>query len=173
MTHHTPGIVVGVDGSAGGRGAVRWALHEALHRECSVEVVHCWHPRTSDDTPFVPLKDLRSGSEQLLQHEIAAVASTLPALPELTLTSAHGRPIPTLVTASQHAGLLVVGARTPGGSGPLPSAQVAQGCLRHARCPVVVVDATGAVAHDPASAVPVVAVAEPIRRPAVEPAPTV
>ena len=140
-------MVVGVDGSAAGRRALRWALREALRRRCRLEVVHCWYSRTTEGTPVavISLRDLRSDSEGMLRGEIAAVSRRLPALPALTLTSAHGRPVPTLVAASERAQLLVVGARARSGSG----FEVADGCVRHAHCPVVVVDRSGYRESDP------------------------
>ncbi|HEY8543413.1 MAG TPA: universal stress protein, partial [Acidimicrobiales bacterium] len=40
-------IVVGVDDSQDAAVALRWALHEAVLRKASVEVVHAWQPPMS------------------------------------------------------------------------------------------------------------------------------
>ncbi|MEJ7650710.1 MAG: universal stress protein [Nakamurella sp.] len=141
-------MVVGVDGSAVGRRALSWALGEALRRGCGLDVVHCWYSRTTYEPSAVPVvspQDLRSGSERMLRSEISAMSRIFAALPALSLMSAHGRPVPTLVAASECAQLLVVGGRARSGSG----LEVAEGCARHAHCPVVVVDRNGIVVSYP------------------------
>lgn len=143
-----PHLVVGVDGSAAGRRALRWALQEALRRSCRLEVVHCWYPRTTEGISVAAVtspRELRSSSERMLRDETAAVSRRFTTLPALELTSAHGRPVPTLVAASEYAQLLVVGARVRSGSG----LEVADGCVRHARCPVVVVERSGIQRSEP------------------------
>lgn len=154
MEQQSPGIVVGVDGSADSLGALRWALHEAIGRGCPVEVVHCWHPQSAVDSLFASAQEMRVGSECMLQNEVATAAEELTTIPEITRTSVHGRPVPTLITASERALLLVVGARGYTGLKQHLFGHVTDGCVRHARCPVVVVDRAGVVVQDPTATEP-------------------
>lgn len=153
MTSGSAGIVVGVDGSAAGRVALDWALRAGLTHGCPVGVLHCWHPQLTAGVPVTSVQLLRNGSERMIRHEVDVVSATFTTMPDLTLASAHGRPVPTLVTASERARILVLGAHTRGGDERSLSGDVTQGCLRHARCPVVVVGPTGLLLHDPTTVV--------------------
>lgn len=138
-------IVVGLDGSEDSLGALRWALQEALTRGCGVEVVHCWHPQSAVDSLFASTQEMRVGSECMLQNEVASAVAELTSVPEIKQTSVHGRPVPGLVAASEHAQLLVVGSYRYTGLKERLFGHVTDGCARHAPCPVVVVDRNGAV----------------------------
>jgi nucleotide-binding universal stress UspA family protein len=48
--HRTYQLVVGVDGSPGGRRALRWALREAAHRSGTVQAVCAWRPGNDGGT---------------------------------------------------------------------------------------------------------------------------
>lgn len=149
MEQRSPGIVVGVDGTEESLAALRWALAEAVGRSCSVEVVHCWHPQSAVDSLFASSQEMRVGSECMLQNEVNAATAGLTTIPEITRTSVHGRPVPTLVAASERALLLVVGARGYTGLKHYLFGHTTDNCVRHARCPVVVVDRAGAVVENP------------------------
>jgi Universal stress protein family len=50
---HLPAVVVGVDGSAGSREALQWAIAEARLREVPLRAIHAWtyaQPLITSDT---------------------------------------------------------------------------------------------------------------------------
>ncbi|WP_353651332.1 universal stress protein [Nakamurella sp. A5-74] len=133
------GIVVGVDGSDESLLALRWALAEGARRSEVVEVVHCWYPRSMVDAVFGNGAEMRTGSECMLQNEVAKARNEFDGAPEVRTLSVHGRPVSTLVARSSDARLLVVGDRGYTGLKERLLGYVSDGCVRRARCSVVVV----------------------------------
>lgn len=134
-------VLVGVDGSAGSVESLRWALREAKLRGDDVDVVHCWHlPYVSDPTGLAvyPMDQLRECADALLADVMRQVDD---AVDGLTVTSRAiiGPAAATLIEASAHADLLVVGRRGHGGFLTLLMGSVAQQVAAHSRCPVVIV----------------------------------
>lgn len=143
-------IVVGVDGSAGGRAALVWALTTAARTGAEVDVV-CALP---DDPWSTEPSLLDTGRREVLRAETEARLRVLVAEVAAGLGAgdgAPGEPAPVRVTVvpgdaaeqlvlrAEGARLLVVGSR---GRGALRSAllgSVALHCSAHAPCPVVVV----------------------------------
>lgn len=134
-------IVVGVDGSGGGRLALRWAREQARARSATLEVIHCWsHPPTVP-LPGVPVTDpaemneiARRTLDEVLRGEgLVADGTTANAI------LVEGSPGPVLTEAARGAALLVVGSRGRGGFAGLLLGSVSQYCVHHAPCPVVVV----------------------------------
>ncbi|MBM7808240.1 nucleotide-binding universal stress UspA family protein [Geodermatophilus bullaregiensis] len=144
-TATTTDVVVGLDGSAGARTALAWALQEARLRGGVVRPVTVWpedRPPHVHDAGIGPPSaadvegDVRSrmGSEAA---EVAAAAGCedVPVHPEVR----HGQPAQQLIDAAGTDGLLVVGSR---GRGPVRGAvlgSVSQQCAQYASGPVVVV----------------------------------
>ncbi|HET7487450.1 MAG TPA: universal stress protein [Acidimicrobiales bacterium] len=127
-----PGVVVGVDGSDGGRIALGWAAGHARANGldcvalCAVEF-----PFISTSRYFVEaLADLSDGRQAMLDAEVALVGA---AGVEARVTV--GQAVDVLVEASRTAALLVVGT---GGGPPGSLGPVASGCVRRAHCPVLV-----------------------------------
>ncbi|HET8680494.1 MAG TPA: universal stress protein [Micromonosporaceae bacterium] len=124
-------VVVGVDGSAYGRAALRFAVGEAQLRGVPLLVVHAPPaPGPEGDGPDLVLK--------------AAVeeAGRTPDLP------VRGRTVPgdarqALIEASRRAAAVVVGQRGQGGFAGLRMGSVSQAVIRHAHCPVFVVHEPG------------------------------
>ncbi len=143
-------VVVGVDGSPGGRSALVWALAVAARSGGEVEVVSAvpvdpfWLAPDVLDTPRFDA--VRSDTEARLQATVAeamgdpAVRATgRDAAVPVRVTVVPGDPAEALVARAEDAGLLVVGSR---GRGAIRSAllgSVALHCAAHAPCPVVVV----------------------------------
>lgn len=133
-------IIVGVDGSAGGTAALRWALSEARLRAWDVTAVLAWgfldqHHRDVAHSfdPRYSEADAKAALDGYVEEAVGAAAglvgrSTVDDLP------AHG-----LISAAADAGLLVVGARGLGGFKGLLIGSVSQKCLHEAPCPVAVV----------------------------------
>ena len=136
-------IVVGIDGSRQSLVALRWALREAVSVGAVVEVVHCWQPHPITDILFGSTDELHRGSLCMLQNEVRAALTELPASamqPEVQQTSRLGRAAHILTDRAAGAHLLVLGAHGRTAAADLAFGRVAASCLRHAGCPIVVVE---------------------------------
>ncbi len=108
-------VVVGVDGSACSREALRFALEESRLRDARLQIVTAWTvPATAYAGMFIPGID-----------------------PTLFVDSAAA-----LVSAAGDADLLVVGSRGHGGFTGLLLGSVSQQLAEHAPCPVAIIHAT-------------------------------
>ena len=139
-------IVVGVDDSPQAAAALRWALEEARLHHASLAVVHAWLFPVAGDVPGAAVDtlatDLERGAGELLDRVVDAAvgADAGVKLERRVLEGAAGA---ALVAAAADADLLVVGSRGRGGFAGLLLGSVAQRCLHHAPCPVVVVPGAG------------------------------
>lgn len=146
-------IVVGVDGSASSRRALRWAVDEAALRGSPVDAVYVY-----DHTPAWALYGYAEGSaaalaeaagadeEDEVAHERALnlaqriVGEVGPAgdveITPVAIPSRH--PSVALVERAEDAEMLVVGSRGRGGFSGLLLGSVSQQIAHHARCPVVI-----------------------------------
>lgn len=155
-------ILVGVDGSEPSEHALRWAFDEARVVEGAiVTVVHAYRPadarsysaysdafldptslqRRSDEDRVRRDEDevhVRQAAEQVLERLIGAV-KTEQDRGEVKRITVPKSPAKTLIDMSRDADLLVVGSRGRGGFAGLLLGSVSQQCVRHARCPVLVV----------------------------------
>ncbi len=139
-------IVVGVDGSAGSRAALRWAYREAQLRGTTLEAVTVWQFPVMTSLPafgaMPPPEDLSGEAEasllQVLQEEGVESTAQVP----VTTVVAEGAAAAALLEAADGAELLVVGSRGHGGFTGLLLGSVSQQCATHGRCPVVVVHPT-------------------------------
>ena len=131
-------IVVGVDGSAGGRRALRWAVAEAAARGGAVQAIMTW---TWDDEtpprPSTPAEEERRLTEEILQRELDSVA--LPAGVVVAAEVVQGHAPLVLATAARDADLLVLGSHGHGRRHHSILGSVAESCVRNAVCPVVVI----------------------------------
>lgn len=135
-------ILVGVDGSAGSRRALRWAVEEAARRGAFIDALIAW------GTPYDFAGDLHyvRRDEQmiaefvraLLTETIAGVAGNSPNV-EIHPIVIEGDPAETLCAWSADSDLLVVGSRGVGGFTRLALGSVSDKCAHHSRCPVVIV----------------------------------
>lgn len=140
-------IVVGVDGSAGSRAALRWAIEEARYRCGIVEVVTAYLPTyvpAAPDFGYVPLdpvdvvEEVRKMQDDVVADIAAQVDTTGVPIEQRFL---KGRAADTLIAAADGADMLVVGNRGRGGFRGLLLGSVSQQVTHHATCPVVVVRA--------------------------------
>ncbi|WP_370591303.1 universal stress protein [Saccharopolyspora montiporae] len=138
------GVVVGVDGSASSVRALQLADEEAQRRDALLHVVRAWSirtaPRPTDCPPnTIPSMDafhetVAADTRQVVAGQLAeqrAAAAHIHAV--------HSPPPQALLSASKGADLLVVGHRGRGGFAGLMLGSVAEQCVRHAACPVLVV----------------------------------
>jgi nucleotide-binding universal stress UspA family protein len=137
-------IVVGVDGSAPSRAALRWAVGQARLTGGTVHAVIAWQlPMTLMSHGWAPIyveeeadfgDDARKRIDAVIGEEVA------PADGHLVRTEVvHGHPAQVLLDAADRADLLVVGSRGHGGFAAALLGSVSQHCANHARCPVLIV----------------------------------
>lgn len=158
-------VVVGVDGSAGAKAALRWALAEARLRKATVRAVHAWtfgyidgtaegYPSLGSYTSLgIDVSDVHRAAEDLLERAIADVGTDTEGI-EIERQVIQGRAAEILVQAASSRDLLVVGSRGHGGFIGLLLGSVSQQCVHHAPCPVVVVHSPKSMAagHERADA---------------------
>ncbi|WP_141576756.1 universal stress protein [Actinomadura sp. WMMA1423] len=140
-------VVVGVDGSTSGESAIGFAFDEAALRGASVTAVcSWWDPAAFRGPDRVPFSD-----PQVVRHEAMArfeedVAPWRSRYPRVTLETEFvvDTPRRALVSASEGATLLVMGARGIGSGPQTLLGPVTQTALQEAPCPVAVVPAQGA-----------------------------
>jgi nucleotide-binding universal stress UspA family protein len=151
-------VVVGVDGSAGARAALRWAIAEARLRQAPLRAVHAWAPDygagylgggyasmaggygfvSADAGDYV--SGMRQAAEEMLERALADLAAEADGV-EIEREIVEGVAAQVLVEAAGAGDLLVVGSRGHGGFAGLLLGSVSQQCAHHARCPAVVVHA--------------------------------
>lgn len=142
-TEHVPRIVVGVDGSTCSINALRWAIRQTQLTDATLDAVIAWQypvavggigwaPATGmDDTDYGEL------AAKALGTAIAQVAP--PSSVRLRQLVVEGNAAQALLDAAKGADLLVVGSHGHGGFADALLGSISHRCVRHARCPVVVV----------------------------------
>src|SRR5664279_596040 len=134
-----PAIVVGVDGSESSVDAVRWAAAQAKLSGAPLRAVASWRwPNYVTRIP--PGVDLPGDTAQTLHEVVTTVLADYPDV-EVTEHVIEGPPGPALLSQAQGASLLVVGARGRAAFPGMLLGAVAEYCVRHGTCPVVVVRA--------------------------------
>lgn len=136
-------IVVGVDGTEGGRRALSWALHHAAATGARVLAAAVYHDPTArpDRTPSARAQRERRDAERRLRNALDTALAALPHPPPVdTIVVPGDVTAHALADLAENADLLVVGSHGHGlvGSRLL---SVSQGCVASAVCPVVVVPA--------------------------------
>ena len=133
----SPVVVVGVDGSPGSKSAIRWAVEQATLTGATLLAVSSWRwPNYITRVP--PGIDLDKDTKRTLDDMLDQVFS---GSEDVTVTRhvVEGPPGPVLVAQSHDASLLVVGAQGRGVFKGMLLGSVAEYCVRHGTCPVVVV----------------------------------
>lgn len=119
-------IVVGVDGSAAGDEALRWAVRLAPTLGATVQVVSAW------ELEFEP------ASRDIVDETIRRVFGG--AAPDgLDVLVKAGNPARLLLDAGRGATMIVVGSRGVGGFTGLLLGSVSRSVAEHATCPVMIV----------------------------------
>ncbi|ADH66552.1 universal stress protein [Nocardiopsis dassonvillei] len=138
-------VVVGLDGSAGGRAALRFALDEAARTGAELVAVHAWEiPNPVDVTALDP-----AAHAAVREYLVSRADEHVRALVEEARTERTGdvpvrvevvqdQAAHALLTRGDDADLIVVGSRGRGGFAGLLLGSVSQTVLHHARVPVVV-----------------------------------
>ena len=148
MTRSNERIVVGIDGSALSKAALRWALAEALRRAATVEVVHAWSPPTIAFTPYastaVPVvgaEDVEAAAARAMTRTMAEVADVAEGV-DVTTSIERGNAAEVLATKAKGASMLVVGSHGHGGFAGMLLGSTSTQLLHHAPGPVVVVNSS-------------------------------
>lgn len=131
-------VVVGVDGSDISTRALVWGMAFARSMDHQIVAVTGFViPWTIFITPTYQPEDYARDAEEMLQRSVREAQSSVPDVtvePRLVQES----PSQALIMASHGAELLVVGARGHGALSDVHVGSVANACVNHAPCPVVV-----------------------------------
>jgi nucleotide-binding universal stress UspA family protein len=130
-------VVVGVDGSAYGNAALRWALDEAFVHDGGLTAVFAWQMPFLEIPGAFDVDVVEDQAKTFLTGAVAAVEPS-PTVP-VDMVVAHGDVSEALIEASRQADLLVLGSRGRGGFAGLKLGSVSQECVTHASCPVVII----------------------------------
>jgi nucleotide-binding universal stress UspA family protein len=135
--------LLATDGSPAGDAAVGFAFEEASLRGVPLVALHTWsHPAASapgDMQPLVHDASLVEAEETRVLAE--ALAGWHDEYPDVVVHRrvVHARTRRTIIDATPHAQLVVVGARGRGGFAGLLLGSVSQAVLHHAACPTAIV----------------------------------
>lgn len=129
-------IVVGVDGSDGGRRALAWALEHAATTGATVQVVSAYD---GGDPTLIPFSNAQDEAEQMQEADVAAALAACDPAPVVAREVVSGGAVAVLTAAAQDAAMLVVGSRGRGHVRAALLGSVSEGCIRHGACPVLVV----------------------------------
>jgi nucleotide-binding universal stress UspA family protein len=139
-----PRVVVGVDGSAGARAALLFALHDAARRRVPVDAIAAYRPPDYwmdfyAVGTYAP-EQLRTAALDRVRTFVAEVLPDGPdPPPPVRVRASMGTAADVLILASHGADLLVVGSRGHGGFSSMLLGSVSMQCALHASCPVTVV----------------------------------
>jgi nucleotide-binding universal stress UspA family protein len=132
-------ILVGVDGSDSSLDALQWAADQAKLAHASLEVLSAWEwPSVWGREPtWPPGWDPDEQTRKQLAKVVEAVLESTHKL-DVRQVVVEGHAAPALVTAAEHADLLVVGRRGHRSVAGVLLGSVSMHCVTHAQCPVVV-----------------------------------
>jgi nucleotide-binding universal stress UspA family protein len=137
-------VVVGVDGSVLGEGALAMAFDEASWRRAELVAVHTWAEFASDSA-YAYARQFLVGWDGIdtREHEVLAerLAGWQEKYPDVTVRRVvtRDRPVPALLANSVDAQLLVVGSRGHGEFTGALLGSTSQALIYHATCPLLVV----------------------------------
>jgi nucleotide-binding universal stress UspA family protein len=136
-------IVVGIDGSAPSKDALRWAVEDARARGAEVIALHAYEvPVPAPDASPAPPIDLPGLIEETHEGALRFVTEIVDevvgndATVNVAPIAVEDEPARALIDAARDADLLVVGHRGHRLSGLLGS--VSLECAEHAACPVLI-----------------------------------
>jgi nucleotide-binding universal stress UspA family protein len=130
-------VVVGVDGTEVGLGAVRWAAQEAARRNASLRILHAApylgrRGPTGTPPPELPrARGITAVAYTVARHTEPGVPSSTEVVP--------GEPVPALLRAAASGQLVVLGSSTTGAADEMVLATVAARVAAGSPAPVVVI----------------------------------
>jgi nucleotide-binding universal stress UspA family protein len=144
-------VVVGVDGSASARTALKFALQEAEWRDAALDVVsvavipESWLVGIGMASSGLAAPDceqivdaVQDEAEQLVT-DVVGEGGAAAARVDVRVRAVPGVPAATLIDLSRGADLLVVGHRGRGGFASATLGSVSLQCVLHAACPLTIV----------------------------------
>jgi nucleotide-binding universal stress UspA family protein len=134
-------IVVGVDGSDGGRRALDWAVHEAATRGGTVQAVTAWRWDGIEAGPITAGNptDEKEHATALLERELGALRARVEVTTPIAGEVVEGRAADALTHAARTADVLVLGSHGHSRVRHTVLGSVSEECVRKANCPVVVI----------------------------------
>jgi nucleotide-binding universal stress UspA family protein len=131
-------IVVGVDGSDGGRRALHWAVREAHSRGGTVQAVTAWQWDGIEMPPVAADPESeRQRAASMLDREIEALPAFERGGVAIAAEVVQGRPADVLTGAARDADLLVLGSHGHSSVWHTVLGSVSEECISKATCPVV------------------------------------
>ncbi|SES07734.1 Nucleotide-binding universal stress protein, UspA family [Lentzea xinjiangensis] len=158
----TSPIIVGIDGTPMSEQALRWAMDEALVRDCPLHIVHAWTYEPLVDWTQADASRGLAGSEALLENALCAAAAGRTDVPEVVRRSIRGAAGEVLEELSVGAAMLVVAPHGGRWLNKTMLGSTSAHCVRHSSAPVVVIPAqrearsraSGAADHEPLTSPP-------------------
>lgn len=143
MSDEEPRVLVGVDGSAGSREALRWALRYAEKCDGRITALVAWKPlmyvEAAPTLPPIEDDESRARAEQATRRTVDETRTFVDSTVPVRVEAVTGAAASSLLHYAREADLLVVGSRGHGGFVGALLGSVSQHCVTHAPCPVVVV----------------------------------
>lgn len=137
------GIVVGYDGSQNADYALTWAMQRATAEHLALTVLTvnevAVSPWTGEPSVVSADKVMLGKAREAAEEAVSKVSGELGAPPEVTVTAINGLAGEELITASQHAEMLVIGSRGRRDFPALRVSEIATKIAHYASCPVVIV----------------------------------
>ena len=139
-------VIVGVDGSAGARAALEFAVDEAARRKSPLRVIAVVEPPAYGiaavsglvpPSPAILVKDVNGALQQHVDDIVTARVGGSPL--SITVAALEGHPGQVLCAAAGEADLLVVGRSCHGSVTESLLGSVGLHCVLHAQSPVTVV----------------------------------
>lgn len=133
-------IVVGVDGSEGGRRALHWAVREAHSRGGTVQAVIAWQWDGIEMPPVAADPDHEmQRATRLLDQEIEALPAFERGGVAIAAEAVQGRSADVLTTAARDADVLVLGSHGHSRVWHTVLGSVSEECISKATCPVMII----------------------------------
>jgi nucleotide-binding universal stress UspA family protein len=140
-------ILVGVDGSASAKQAVRWAAGEAAMRNVPLRIVSVIYPPIGgysgvglDTTPLAEdLAQVQEADARRILDEATRIAHDTSERLHFTKEVVWSRLVPTLIDLSKEEQMIVVGCRGRGALSRGLLGSVSSALVHHAHCPVAVI----------------------------------
>lgn len=134
-------IIVGVDGSEGGRHALRWAIAEGRRTGAAVEAITAWSwdgiegSVLAAASPVIEREHADRVCERELNLVLADVGSSSPVAREVV----EGHPVKVLLNAARRARMLVLGSHGHSRLRRAVLGSISEECIRQSSCPVVII----------------------------------
>jgi len=133
-------IAVGLDQSAASRQAMLWAAREASRRGATLQVITAWSFEPLEGAPMAAIDNqaVAEAADLVQKQALALVEPHLENPPVIATEIVQTSPADSLIEASKHADLVVVGSHGRGPVRAMIQGSVSMAVVRHAVCPVVV-----------------------------------